>query len=457
MPVASFKKQYSIKHLRGDIDYDIEPLDTVEVQRPALITKRWSPLRHYDVQQAFLRSTTRFNIAPPGRRSGKTEIAKRRLVRKALSYTGETETRFIASAPTHSQAKRIYWRDLKLLVPKTLRSRPSESELTISLVNGAVIVVMGMDVPERVEGSPISHWLGDEYGNMKPQVWPEHVRPALSDTLGTADFIGVPEGRNHYYDLAQAAQEGDPEWAYFHWFSSLILPASEVAAARRVLDEKTFRQEYEGAFITFSGLAYYPYDDSLHTKHWKYQPDLPLITCWDFNVAPGTMSLVQESGTETFVFGEIYIEDDSNTPRICSKFLSVYSEHKGDVLCYGDPSGGARHTSQTEGSDWVLIRDRLKRVFGSRLKMRVDDGPPTQRARINAVNSRLLAADGSVHLYIDPSCKYTHKDFAGVGVKEGGNEIDKSDAKLTHLTDVIGYFIAKKYPVVRRFTSSEQY
>jgi hypothetical protein len=40
----------------------------------------------------------------------------------------------------------------------------------------------------------------DEFGNCKPNAWGANVRPALSDRNGWCDLIGVPEGRNHYYD-----------------------------------------------------------------------------------------------------------------------------------------------------------------------------------------------------------------------------------------------------------------
>ena len=44
-----------------------------------------------------------------------------------------------------------------------------------------------------------------EYGNMKLEAWGANVRPALSDRKGWCDLIGVPEGRNHYYDTALKA------------------------------------------------------------------------------------------------------------------------------------------------------------------------------------------------------------------------------------------------------------
>ena len=51
---------------------------------------RWYPLKDHPVQLRLLRAVddgVRFPIVPAGRRSGKTERAKRFLARQALYYT----------------------------------------------------------------------------------------------------------------------------------------------------------------------------------------------------------------------------------------------------------------------------------------------------------------------------------------------------------------------------------
>jgi hypothetical protein len=150
---------------------------------------RWTPLRPHPIQHAYWTSTARFNTVPAGRRSGKTEFAKRKLVKAALRGTTFSEARFFAAAPTRDQAKRIFWDDLKALSPKHLMTgRPLETELCIKLVNGSEIHVLGMDKPERVEGAPWDGGVLDEYGNMKRETWTEHVRPALSDRGGWCDL-----------------------------------------------------------------------------------------------------------------------------------------------------------------------------------------------------------------------------------------------------------------------------
>src|SRR5919112_1899756 len=105
-----------------------------------LLTPRWTPLKPHPEQLRLIRSPARFKVVPAGRRSGKTERAKRNLIIQALreSSAGRwPDYRYFAAAPTREQAKGIWWQDLKALIPKHLLGGPiRESDLTIRLVTG---------------------------------------------------------------------------------------------------------------------------------------------------------------------------------------------------------------------------------------------------------------------------------------------------------------------------------
>ena len=430
-----------------------------------VLSNRWEPLRPHDVQRALYNSPHRFTVNPAGRRSGKTELAKRKLVARALVGTKYRRPRFFAGAPTRDQAKRIYWDDLKALVPAALvKGRPSETQLEISLVNGATIAVIGLDKPERIEGSPWDGGLLDEYANMKRETWQEHVRPSLSDRGGWCVFLGVPEGRNHYYDLyrravAEQADRGkDSEWGAYSWSSADILPEEEIAAAQRDLDPLVFEQEYEASFVNFSGRAYHPFAEGKHCASRLaelYDPDADLILCFDFNVEPGVACVAQEVALPngmrgTAVIGEVWIPQASNTPAVAARLARDWGDHRGTVICHGDAAGGARGSAQTEGSDWELVEQTLAPVFPGRLSLRHPRANPSQRARINAMNSRLLAGDGSVRLMVDPAAaEHVVRDLEGVRLLEGGaGELNKkSDPDLSHISDALGYYVAEVFPV----------
>jgi hypothetical protein len=433
----------------------------------AFLTDRWTLLRHHILQSSFWNAPHRFNVLPCGRRSGKTELCKRKLVLAALrANTGYDDPRYFAAAPTYAQAKRIYWKDLKALMPREFIADVSESELCITTKTGGQLFVVGMDKPERIEGTPWDGGVLDEFANMKASAWGENVRPALSDRGGWCDLIGVPEGRNHYYDLWQRSQadmlEHGPAstWGGYHWISADILPDAEIAEAKRDLDPLTFAQEYEGSFVNFEGRAYYPFDAGTHTAKLadRYQPAQPLILCFDFNVAPGVAAICQEmllpNGEQgTGYIGEVHIPRNSNTPAVVAKLVQDWGHHRGAFICYGDATGGAGGTAKVSGSDWDIVSRDMEIAFGDRVEMRVPRSNPKERSRVNAVNSRLKAGDDTVRMMVDPTaCPNMVRDFEGVRLLAGGSgELDKKhDTKLTHISDAAGYYIAAEFPVVER-------
>ena len=432
-----------------------------------MLTERWVQLDEHAEQLALVNSRARFRVVAAGRRSGKTERLKRRLVRCGLAgLTGVPSPTFVAAAPTRDQAKRIFWQDLKALSPREWVESVSESELTIRYRSGAQLMVVGLDRPQRIEGVPLDGIGVDEIAEVKRESWEQSIRPALSTRgrpPGWAWFTGRPKGRGLFYELYSRAgtREG---WESFTWTSATVVDAAEIEQAKADLDPLTFAQEYEAQWVTFEGLAYYPWNARDHLRTLQVDPSKPLIISLDFNVDPGTAVILQEQyldgETRTCVVGEVHIPRNSNTPAVARKLVADWGKHQADVLIYGDPAGGARHTSQTEGTDWDLARQVLQPAFGDRLKWRVAKRAPYVRDRLNAVNGRLRSSTGLVRLLVDPArAPNVVKDFEGVVLLKGGSgEIDKkgSEAKgLTHLTDAIGYYISEAHGIAARVTTIE--
>jgi len=229
-------------------------------------------------------------LVPAGRRSGKTERFKRFLVKQANAAPGA----YFAAAPTHDQAKKIFWDDLKAFTLSAVHpKRPSESERIIYLPNGSEIHVIGLDKPQRIEGIP---WKGggiDEFADIKSDAWEAHILPALN-TVNPTDpdyrawcwLLGVPDGLNHYYDLCSKAESGlDPNFAVFHWKSAEILPDDVIAAMKRAMSAKQYRQEFEASFETASGRIYEDYSSANVTAE-TIRPHEQLLWYHDFNYTP---------------------------------------------------------------------------------------------------------------------------------------------------------------------------
>jgi len=423
------------------------------------LTERWFPLKPIKKQIELIKSPARFKVVAAGRRSGKTERSKRNLVKTAFAAPGTFgRPRFFASAPTYAQAKGIYWEDLKALVPRRFVKNISEAELTIRLVTGTDIVVLGLDKPERMEGMPWDGGVITEAGNIKPSAWGEHIRPALSDRKAWCWIEGVPEGRNHFYEMYKRAawMKG---WEAFHWVSSEVLDEDEIADAKEELDDLTFAQEYEAKFVNFKGRVYSSFVEE-NKLRLKYNPEAPLIFCFDFNVDPGVAVICQEmdfpdgNGQGTGCIGEVHIPNNSTTLAVCRKLEADWGTHEGPIYMYGDATGGNRGSAKVSGSDWDIIREFFKPIFEDRLVIRVPAMNPRERARINAVNSRSCSISGVKKLMIDPAkCPKLVDDMEGVTYLEGGSgEIDKKkDLRATHISDALGYYIVYEFPVSKDY------
>ena len=442
-----------------------------------MISERHSALVPHPEQLRYIRSEKRFIIAPAGRRSGKTEIAKRKLFQRVFRATGDFKRRYICAAPTHDQAKLIYWDDLKALF-RGFIVKKSETERSLELVNGATIHVAGMDKPERAEGSPLDGIILDEFANMKSHVWPKHVRPALDtrDRPGWAIIPSVPEGRNHYFQIYEAARReiaergAESEWAIFHWFSADIMDPKAVEQARRDLDELTFQQEYEGSFVNYSGLAYYQFNRNIHAaERIQYTPRRPLIFCFDFNTEPRVAVVAQIQDYRFLeplhrpeiprsvlaIIGEVHVAAASNTEIVCRRLIKDWGpegqNHVGPVYLYGDATGGAKKTTSVAGSDWDIIRRELGAISSWEIVSRVKRSNPEERPRVNAVNSALKRN----FVLIDPvKASHVVDDFESVVVVPGGSGeiLKKAGDPHTHMTDAVGYLIEAEWPVVSKTT-----
>jgi len=436
---------------------------------------RWTSCELDPRQWAFYNSRAMINVVPAGRRSWKTEGAKRRLVLRAIAFARYSDGRFFACAPTHQQAADIYWDDLKALTPVwALRSRSydrdiSESTRTIYLRNGAIIRVAGLDKPARIEGKDWDGGVVDEYADCKGNVLDEHIMPMMVRG-GYVDVIGVPGGRNHYYELAEKVKHGQLENArYFHWTAEEVLhlylgaerTQTFLRQMRAQMDPLTYDQEFNASFVTFEGRVYYTFDRNVHAvERISYDPGLPLIFCFDFNVAPGVAIVCQEQQYKgprqavkspfTAVVDEVYIPRNSNTPKVCEQLIQRYGAHSNLVYAYGDATGGASGTAKIRGSDWAIIDEMMNKAFGNRYFRTIPTHNPPERVRVNSVNAHFKSIDGSVRTLIDPTnCPMTLRDFEGVVFAKGGStliEKDK-DSNLTHLSDAFGYYVHYEWPM----------
>jgi hypothetical protein len=414
------------------------------------------------IQAQLLRDKThRFFVVPSGRRSRKTLIGSRKVLTSALR---NPRHRYFHGAPTRSQAKAIFWDRVKSQTRPFWIKEPSETDLCVTLLNGTEIHVVGLDKPQRIEGQP---WHGchiTELADTKPGGWEANIRPVLSDTGGWAYLDGVPEGRNHWYDLALYACGGaipkslpgegsylecpeDPEWAYYHWFSSDVLAPKEIEAAKRSMDERIFRQEYEGSFEGFDGLAYHAFGAWNLTEPRQADPMRPIIIAMDFNFDPMCSVAIQEEyvgGRLVPVVIESFAFRNCDTDAACERILNHFGKDF-HYEVFPDPAANSRTAHGAGKTDITLIRKGFAGARG--LSIKVKPSHPKRKDRLNAVNARLRNAAGEVGLLIGKNCKPLIHDLQRATMEEFLNG-NFSDPDIGHISDGLGYYIDYRFPVV---------
>lgn len=418
-----------------------------------------------DLQKRFLLDEEhRFFVIPSGRRARKTLISSRKIIFGDRGAVQSDKKRFFQGAPTRQQAKDIFWEKLKTETKEFQRKRPNESELYVELHSGSRVYVIGLDRPERIEGMPWDGCHITEVGNLKHDAWPAHIRPVLSDTGGFAILDGVPEGWNDYYDLALyscggflpttepiigafAENKDDPEWCYYHWFSSDVLNPSEIHSARMHMDEKTFRQEFEGSFENYAGLAYYAFSELNLDIELQRNPDEHIHIGMDFNVNPMTATLNHIRGDDVLQWGEIYL-NNSRTFEMRDYILDRYPV---DLCTIYPDSTGKHESSNAQRSDIAILRSAGFKVLAR-------SAPPRVINRVNAVNSKMKAGDGKPHYFVNPkNCPKTVNDWNHVMRTDDGR-LDKSQEGkgIKHTSDGEGYLIDFNFPIQRSIATGRQ-
>jgi len=243
--------------------------------------------------KAFHKRPHRWACLVAHRRAGKTVAAINDIVR-AAALCKSAMPLFGYVAPYRSQAKAVVWDYLKRYAEPLIKVS-NESELQIELTNGSRIKLFGADNADAMRGLGFDGLYLDEYGDFKPSIWGNILRPALSDKQGWCVFGGTPKGKNQFWQIYQTASKSPDEWFLLRLPASTsgLLPESELAAARAQLSEDQYLQEMECSFEAAILGAFYGTEMREATEQGRitpieYDTSLPVHTAWDLGFRDDT-------------------------------------------------------------------------------------------------------------------------------------------------------------------------
>lgn len=357
----------------------------------------------------------RFNVLVCHRRFGKTVFSIMEMIDKGFR-NDKKNPQYAYVAPTYGQAKRVAWEYFKDFTKGIPGVKVHEQELRIDIPRpdrGDKIrfMLLGAENPDSLAGIYLDGVVLDEYSLMNPVVWSTLLRPALSDRLGWAIFIGTPRGQNHFHDIYNIGLGLD------NWYTAIykasetdVVDANELVEAAQIMSEEEYEQEYECSFTAALIGAYYgkymnkaELDGRITSV--PYDPAVGVDTYWDLGIGDSTaIWFIQRVGKEVHVID--YHEESGSGLEVYVKMLRA-KDYLYDVH-YLPHDAAARELGTGRTRQEVLREFGLKTTIVPRQS--VDDG-------INAVRLAI------------PLCWFD-KEKTKAGVNALKNYQRKWDSKL---------------------------
>ena len=339
-------------------------------------------------QRAFHQSTARFRVLIAGARFGKSLAAAKEVLPVALT----PETRTWICGPTYGLAEKEFeyvLHDLARLpgvrdemkVTGTLGGRRM-----IRLPWNSEVVTKTADNPESLLGDELDFLLISEASRISRDVWERYLRPRLGSRRGGAVIPTTPAGAGSWIhdSFLRGLDQHEPEWASFGPFSTLENPTfdrDEYEAARRLLPEEVFAEQYEGRFVRRSGLVYSEFERSRHV----------VATTEDGSTSfPGATSSpcatrsTDESDSARSSKGECWPREASSWPL----WRTVDFGYRNPFACLWvrrAPDGSAWVEDELYGSGWLVedaAREILRRDRGRRVVATLADHDAEDRATL---------------------------------------------------------------------------
>ncbi|MEK9698977.1 MAG: hypothetical protein VW270_24585, partial [Candidatus Poseidoniales archaeon] len=214
------------------------------------------------------------------------------------------------------------------------------------------------------------------------------------------------------------------------------VPEEEIEAARRDLDERTFRAEYLANFNTYGGTVAYNFDYKETVKPCNNPQTGVIHVGMDFNISPGTAAIFDIRGDIIHFHDEIHMLN-SNTDMMVEEIKQRYPSSQ--VIVYPDPAGRSRKSASAGRSDISILQNA-----GFVVKARPRHTPI--KDRVNALNARLKNSKGERKLFVSPNCKKIIDSLGRLSYIEGSNQIQK-DTGLDHMFDAANYAVDFLFPV----------
>ena len=416
---------------------------------------------------------------------GKSFIGSVWLVSSCMRYEN---IRAVVARKTLKSLKESTWNTIKTIIKdwglkEDINYKINNIEGTLTFWNSSVIIMKEMaDIPsdqnfERFGSSEYTIALVDEVSEISEkaiEVLFSRLRWRTHETFKTSRMLLTTNPtinwvRSRFVQDENGDQVTLREGEAYIPFSvfdnpNIAFRQTYEAALNKIRDQATKERLLYGNwdFVEANDMAIYNrFNGSRHLipglKEKAYDPTKPLITVWDFNVAPQMSVLtaqVDYDKKEVLILEELLgkpEEKENNTPALARKVrMKLYRDKQiGGVDITGDPAGLQRSTTNEDGvNNYTIIVD----TFGKgilRPKVKLLHKQPPQVTRCEFINE-LFEEYGGWKILIDIRCRKLTQDLIYQTKNEDGtkNKQKVTDPKsgvkfekFGHLSDCLDYLL----------------
>ncbi len=264
----------------------------------------------------------RWGVVVCHRRFGKTVWAINHILRDAL-LSAKPNPRYAYMAPTYRQAKNVAWDYIKQFAGGIPNVKFHETELRCDLPTGARISLLGAENPDSLRGIYLDGCVMDEVTAMPESVYPEVIRPALSDRKGWCVFVGTPKGHNAFHEVYEQSVAND-DWltAIYKASETGILDDEELKAAQQMMSADQYAQEFECSWNANVPGAIYGAELEVSLREGRignvpYDPSQRVDTWWDLGVGDSTAIWFTQSVGRAVHVIDYYENRNQGLPHYC--------------------------------------------------------------------------------------------------------------------------------------------
>lgn len=402
-------------------------------------------------QLQFVAAKEQFPAFLGGFGSGKTYAAIMRAMSKKLQYPGQNVAYYL---PTYDLVRTIgYPRFNEVLETIGIPHKINRSDAFIDFCGFGQIIFRTMDTPERIIGYEVADSLVDELDTLPMEkardVWNKIIsRNRQKKPDGSLNTVGVattPEGFRFVYE----------RWKKSPAAGYRLIKAPTSSNAKNLPDGyiKSLEASYpanlllaylEGEFVNLTAGSVYPeFDRDLNSCNTRIEEKDPLHIGLDFNVTKmAAVVFVLRDGLPHAVEELTGVFD---TPAMIQLIKNRYNGHQ--IMVYPDASGQNRKSNNASVSDISLLQSAGFIVRSNPANPAVKDRVLSMNAIIHSNHERKLRVN------VD-GCPALVEGLEKQAYDKNG-EPDKTSG-LDHVIDGAGYFIAHKFPIVKRVAQVHQ-